>query len=247
MNDKKEKVESDVRDICLICDTLMTALKSQVAMGVQNMDTKETGEVVDMIKDLVDAKKNIYKACYYKTATESMEENPMMFAPPFVQDMMDEINYNERMGYRGGNSGGGRGNSGSSGSSGSRGGSSSSSGGNSGNSRSGYDNWRYSSGRFAPKGHGTYEGYVDMPDLNQIENDIRNEYRNGAAYHDYNKSRRYYTETHEPADKREMDEHAKKHVLETVETIREIYRASDPELRKKIKEEFTHLTNEMSV
>lgn len=52
--------------------------------------------------------------------------------------------------------------------------------------RYGYDNWRYASGRFAPKGHGSYEGYEPMiggrvhvhdPNMN-IRDDFRMGYSN---------------------------------------------------------------------
>lgn len=81
---------------------LIDAVKAQVAGGLENVNTEELGEVVDMIKDLAEAEEACMEACYYETVTEAMTE---------------------------------------------------------GEDRMGYDRWRYASGRFAPKGRGTY-GYT---------------------------------------------------------------------------------------
>lgn len=82
--------------------TLIDAVKAELAGGIQNVNTEEMGEVVDMIKDLASAEKDCMEAAFYETTTEAMTE---------------------------------------------------------GEERMGYDRWRYSSGRFAPKGRGTY-GYT---------------------------------------------------------------------------------------
>ena len=71
--------------------------------------------------------------------------------------------------------------------------------------------------------------------------------RYGKAYNEYKNSRRYYTETKSPTDKHEMETHATEHIMDTVATVKEIYKSSDPELRKKIKEDITKLVGEMSV
>lgn len=95
-----------LKDLNEIKHKLIEAVESELAEGIQNVDTAEMGEVIDMIKDLAEAEKDCMKAAYYENVTEAMGE------------------YEE-------------------------------------NERAGYDRWRYSSGRFAPKGRGTY-GYVPM-------------------------------------------------------------------------------------
>lgn len=76
---------------------------TELAKGTENVNTKEFGEVVDMIKDLSEAEKNKMEACYYKTLIEAMEESD------YGEDY-DEYGPLERRGYRGGGrSGGGRG------------------------------------------------------------------------------------------------------------------------------------------
>lgn len=67
MNDFKMKELAEAKSV------LISAFKSQIA-NIESADTKELGEVADMIKDLADAEKNCYEACYYKTVIEAMED-----------------------------------------------------------------------------------------------------------------------------------------------------------------------------
>lgn len=51
------------------------AASTELAKGTDSVNTKEFGEVVDMIKDLTEAEKNKMQACYYKTIIEAMEKS----------------------------------------------------------------------------------------------------------------------------------------------------------------------------
>lgn len=53
--------------------TLIDAAKMEAAKGIENINTEEMGEVVDMIKDLASAEKDCMEACYYESITEAME------------------------------------------------------------------------------------------------------------------------------------------------------------------------------
>lgn len=57
-----------------LCDKIEEAIKHEFDKGIQNVDTKEMGEVVDIYKDLIGAKKDYYEAEYYKQIVEAMEE-----------------------------------------------------------------------------------------------------------------------------------------------------------------------------
>lgn len=59
--------------------------------------------------------------------------------------------------------------------------------------------------------------------------------------------RRYYTQTNSPQYREDMDAHAAEHIGDTLATIREIWKNADPELRKRMKSDFTTLVNEMNV
>lgn len=140
--------------------------------------------------------------------------------------------------------------------------------------RMGYDNWRYSSGRFAPKGRGHYKvrrGYVPMDYPMDIDGDYPMEvgfppYRMGydgdypmmfgqepddAMYRSqstsldhFRKAKRNYTETHDSKDLAEMTKYGKHHIDETVDTMREMWEDADPELRDKMKKSIAGLINE---
>lgn len=96
-----------IKDLKETKEKLVDALKGNLATGIENVDTKEAGEVTDMIKDLAEAEKECWEAAYYESIVKAMKDD------------------GEKMGY---------------------------------------DDWRYASGRFAPKGKGTYDGYTpDYP------------------------------------------------------------------------------------
>lgn len=56
-------------------EKLEDALYSQMAGGIEQIDTEEFGKVADILKDLASTKKNCKKAEYYETVTEAMEES----------------------------------------------------------------------------------------------------------------------------------------------------------------------------
>lgn len=91
-----------LKDVVEIKHDLVEAVKAEMAQGIENVDTCEMGQVIDMIKDLAQAEKSCMEAAYYELVCEAMQ----------------------------------------------------------GDDAAGYDRWRYSSGRFAPKGRGSVRGYL---------------------------------------------------------------------------------------
>lgn len=73
-----------------------------------------------------------------------------------------------------------------------------------------------------------------------------NDTRHGKPYNDYKMWKRNYTTSKSPADKSEMDKHAMEHVEDTIETMREIWKESDPELKRKMKTDMSKLLSEMN-
>lgn len=69
------KVKEAIKPIEEICEKLTECTKSELAKGIENVDAKEMGEVVDMIKDLSEAKHYIVEAMYKTTIGTAMEEN----------------------------------------------------------------------------------------------------------------------------------------------------------------------------
>lgn len=120
--------------------------------------------------------------------------------------------------------------------------------------RMGYDNWRYSSGRFAPKGRGHKTGkrggrmgYIPDPnewdDINEHE-----EWGRKQSSHPYDRwmnTRLGYQADHDPNKKVEMDKAAKDHALYVADTMKDIWRDADPALRQELKTNLTNLMAEL--
>lgn len=138
------------------------------------------------------------------------------------------------------------------------------------NDRMGYNNRRYASGRYAPKGKGSVSGYyrpyeddephprypyVRDPEMMRMgysgkdwgESDFRQDPRYGKAFNEYKNAKRHYTESKSASDKEQMDRMATEHMSDTMTTIRDIWKEADPTLRKKMKADLTMLVNEMTV
>lgn len=213
-----------LEDITKIKERLIECTKAKLDEGIEKVDTEELGEVTDMIKDLAEAEEKCWKACYYKEMVMGMKEG---------ED----------------------------------------------GERAGYDNWRYSSGRFAPTGRGHYSpGYTPMHMMDddydpmgytKSQSGSRTSYSAdgrgtgsssmgrsgythpmmdkgwGDSYTNYDMARRHYTESHSDSDKKMMDDHAKKHIEETVDTIKDIWKDADPNLQHIMKEKFGKLINDM--
>lgn len=137
-----------------IKEQLITCVQSQM-MNLQDVDAKELGEVIDMIKDLSET-------AYYCSIAEAMEDSKeekelMAKMPRYYSMPMYYPPYKENMYYNGGNSGSGSGNSSNSGNAG---GNTSSSGG----SRSYDGRYMYARGgrRGFDNGQMYYEGNM-MP------------------------------------------------------------------------------------
>ena len=142
---------------------------AELDKGIENVDTKEMGEVVDMIKDLNEAE---YRAVIVKSMKE-VDEEQKEYDKELLRALKDE--YGEEGGRRY------------------------------------YDEYRYkTTGRFAPKGKGSYvgrRGYEEPPYYHSYpERDMDREY--GRMYYTepttthtsesgYDRAKRMYTETKE--------------------------------------------------
>lgn len=191
---------------------------------IKNADVEEAGEVIDMIKDLCEAKEKVAKTCYYKSIVKAMEksdedeEKYREFEERMMKSAPDEWG---RMGYRGREANGrfvhraGRGR-------------------NAGytpytfmdeemmddeygypdfmNYRMGYSDGRngnYSDGRsgnYGGQSDGQSYGY-SRGERSDGRTDGRNEgYRYGRSYSNYRTARRHYTESQSPEEQKKMKE-----------------------------------------
>lgn len=232
-----EEVKAELDKIKEIKKSLISAVELTVAKGVfsQEVDAKELGEVVDMIKDLAETDRNCWEACYYKTVVKAMKEGGSedeeermgynrnryangRYAPSGsgrsgYMDRMPPIYYDDSMpmGYsRGGNNG------------------------NSGGSYQGSGSGNNGGSNYGNSGS---SGYSRTQTGNQF----------GVAYDDYMDARRHYHDSKSPDDKNHMDKKALEHVNGSVMTLREIWKDADPSVQKEVKtaikklaEEFEH-------
>lgn len=134
-----------------------------------------------------------------------------------------------------------------------------------GENRYGYDHYRYaSSGRYAPKGHGTRYGYSSTKGDMTRQGDRMPEHMRRMGYSHESMIPPVYTDPHDPmygqegvngpwyyheSEKHQGMEHMtpeekKKH---TMENMKELWHDADPELRKEIKMDVTKLVSDLPV
>lgn len=96
-------------------------------------------------------------------------------------------------------------------------------------------------------------GYNDWPDRRDIWADNRTwtadpeTNRYGRAYSEYRKARRNYTDTHNENDKKDMDMMAERHVMNAMESLKDIWNEADPMLKTKMKSDMAKLVEEMKM
>lgn len=87
------KLEEEMKPLKKICETLEEAVKHEFEKGIESVNVEEMGEVIDMIKDIYEAKEKLVKGCYYKQimlATEKQEEEDKEDEKAFVKMMKEQ-------------------------------------------------------------------------------------------------------------------------------------------------------------
>ncbi len=216
---------------------LLCAFNCALDKGIEQMNTQEAGEIADMIKDFAEAEEKCYKACYYKSIVMAMDEHKEKYGwYPYDPREPDGEIYGwyppqpmyEMYGYNNGPTKGGtprpmR-------------------GGGSYGYRPGQP--RDSQGRFVSDGGGRMGFHEGMAEYRMPIHGPESEY--GRAYDMYKESRRHFTETGSTTDREEMNQHAKEHLDATIATMGEIYKSSDPELKRQIKMNLNSLVGTMT-
>lgn len=214
----------DMYRIHEMLEDVSEAASTELAKGTESVNTKEFGEVVDMIKDLSEAEKNKMEACYYKTLIEAMEESE------YGEDY-DEYGPMERRGYSRG-SGGGRG--------GSRGGGNRG-GGNRGGGRRGYpmmdDEMEYYS-RMGYNGGGSRGGNSGNSSGGSSSS------RYGYSYDNYMRNRRNYSQT-DPEDKQERMKMMQEYSSDLVGSISKVMEDVSPEEKQMLKNNLNKIMSAM--
>lgn len=87
------KLEEEMKPLKKICETLEEAVKHEFEKGIEYVNVEEMGEVIDMVKDVYEAKEKLIKGCYYKqilTAMEKAEEEEKQDEKSFIKMMKEE-------------------------------------------------------------------------------------------------------------------------------------------------------------
>lgn len=217
-----EELKAKMSELKALKEQLVSMVKQEICGNAEKADVKEVGEVVDMIKDLAEAEKYCWEGCYYESVSTAMEEH--------AEEPEEMYGYNRSRSPRTGRYTSGRG-------------------------QMGYtprwpnDDWPiypmemmgYDGGNRGGSMGGNTSGNGNMGYKETVYPDRRY----GEMYDRYRMAKRHYTETHSPEDKQQMSMHAKNHLNETFETIRDIWADADPELRKKMKMDLVTMTNEL--
>lgn len=230
------EIEEKLKPVKELKEKLIECTRSEFnSKSICDIDSKEMGEVVDMIKDLAEVEEKCWKGHYYKTVSKAMEEN---------EESEMRYGYNHRHLSNGRFASAGRGR-------------------RMGymmpmemrydmdylddpegfrdmiNERMGYDgrSSSKSGGHMGMGGRGGSDGYT----MNH-ENP-----RHGRAYNEFMEARRHYTTSNTPEDKMLMDTYANEHMNDTIASIKEIWKSADPAMRKSIKSDLTKLVGEMPV
>jgi hypothetical protein len=92
-----------------------------------------------------------------------------------------------------------------------------------------------------------YSSDYNYPQRYEDNYDDEGEREYGREFNNFRKAKKHYTQTHSPEDQQRMKEHANKHLAKTITTLKEIWKDADPDLRRKMKADFSNLVNEMAV
>lgn len=102
------KLEEEMKPLKKICETLEEAVKHEFEKGIESVNVEEMGEVIDMIKDIYEAKEKLVKGCYYKQimlAMEKQEEEDKEDEKAFAKMMKEQYGMDDedeaRRFYRG--------------------------------------------------------------------------------------------------------------------------------------------------
>ena len=217
MHDLAEVMEKG-KEIKELKQKLVDCFKAEISTkGLDCIDTQEAGAVVDMIKDLAETEKECMEALYYQKVTEAM----LSYEEP-------RYGYNpSRSATTGRYASGGR--------------------------RGGRMGFVMPHEPWTGEDAGEWDGDMYMegammgywPGRNEMMEHMDPRY--GEEYNRYRMTRRHYTESKSPEDKKEMSEHAEKHLRDSMDTFKDIWADADPDLKKRMKEDLTKLVSSMNM
>lgn len=252
MSEHFEDIKLASKELCAFRKEIFDRTRAWHNSCADKIDTKEFGEMTDVIKDLAETEKLLWEAYYFKQVSEAMEK---------AEHEGDEEGMEGRYGYN-------HMHYPSSGRFASRG----------HGTYMGYapmmepEMWaERAAERFGyPRARHDGRSMTMQGMYHSGDGDVRTGYgvngtpwhvqgeqadkygysgdmEYGRSYNKYREHRRHYTETKDPAEKEQMSHHAEEHLRKTIETLRDIWGDVDPSMRKKMKTDLQGLVGEMNV
>lgn len=230
------EIKEDIEKLSEMLKTAECSLKDVIERGFINpscITGEDVPKLVDIVKDLSEARKDCAKACYYEKVVEAMETGESEMEP--YAALAKIMGYNNRRYANGEYAPKGKGHI------------------------SGFMPMWDDMPHLRP--HAMYDGdhetmgYPRMPRIgrSQTGDDFRTTYGYDEDRYwdetlaDYDKSRKHYHESGSESDRMEMGEKGMKHAKKSLDTIREIWDDADPAMRKKLKAEMSAAVSEMVV
>lgn len=220
MHETKAKVEK----LRAMSKTLMNTMECELSKPVEAICTEESGEVIDMIKDLAEAEEKCWKACYYHKIVEAMDEEKGLMKKICEMQALNVMPMHEmdgRMGYV------------------------------SPNPDTPFDPWYMRPWRnpYPPMDPPYLDrmGYTGDPMRKEKMMDGERPPAGQTMRERYQAARRYFTTSGNPDDKAEMDREAKACLEESLSTMRDIWVDADPKLQEKMKKDLISLMREMGL
>lgn len=221
MSHEMQAMIANMEDMEHIKKTLTSWLKEEVDHGKECFDTKSCGDVSDIIKDMAEATKECYEACYYKTVIEAMKEGG---DPSYGEG---SYGYNHRHMGNGEFASAGK-----------------------GHLVRGYnpgpymDQMPYIDAYIHDpnfEDHMRNANTMNMMGYNPNSGGEKNRMgnsMNGEIYDNYRNARRHYQNSKSTEDKSKMEEHYMTYMENTLKNLRAMWEEADPSLKAKVKRDF---------
>lgn len=215
------EVEEKVKKICDIAKQITCCFEGQITSnGIQAINVDEAGKVTDMIKDLAEAEKEYWEACYYKSIVEAMEEAKEGYGGS------ESMGYNHMHRANGKFATSGH-----------------------GHYVAGYRPYMMDDRDMdypMTGAHNMNMGYSGSrsPSDSYDHNRMMGNSMHGRAYDEYQDARRHYHESKSSDDKMHMEKKAMEHVNDSVMTLRDIWKDADPSVKKEVRTAISKLADE---
>lgn len=210
-----------MNDISYIKTAMVEELAHDIrCKGLYNMDTCETGQIVDMIKDLAKAEKDCVEKTYYESVVGAMDEYG--FENEIEIEKTGRAGYDTRRYASGRYAPKGHGHY---------------------SPVHGYTPTHPMNPHMPMMDHEEHES-MGYPNMSKSRMGYP---MDTQSYHEYDKARKHYHETKDANEKIKMEHHADQYIHDVSDSIRDMWNDATPEMKKRIKGDMSKLLAEMAV